>query len=131
MELFIATLASALAGFIDSIVGGGGLILLPTLFAVYPQVEPATLMGNNKSASIWGTAFAAWRYARQVSLNLRVLLPAAALTMLGSWLGAWAVTQTSPEFLRQLLPVVLVLLKIVRFCVAADMSMPSEPSVSD
>lgn len=112
MELFIATLASALAGFIDSIVGGGGLILLPTLFAVYPQVEPATLMGNNKSASIWGTAFAAWRYARQVSLNLRVLLPAAALTMLGSWLGAWAVTQTSPEFLRQLLPVVLVLLLI-------------------
>ena len=112
MEWVIATFASALAGFIDSIVGGGGLILLPTLFAVYPQVEPATLLGNNKSASVWGTGFATWRYARQVSLNWRHLLPAAGLTMLGSWAGAWAVTQTSPEFLRQLLPVVLVLLLI-------------------
>ena len=112
MELAIATLASALAGFIDAIVGGGGLILLPALFAVYPQVEPATLLGNNKSASVWGTAFASWRYMRQVALSLRLLLPAAALTMLGAWLGAWAVTQTSPDFLRRLLPVVLVLLLI-------------------
>ena len=112
MELVIATLASALAGFIDAIVGGGGLILLPTLFAVYPQVAPATLLGSNKSASVWGTAFASWRYARQVSLSWRILLPATAVTMLGSWLGAWAVTHTSPEFLRRLLPAVLVLLLI-------------------
>ena len=50
MELFIATFASAFAGFVDSIVGGGGLILLPTLFAVYPSAAPATLFGTNKSA---------------------------------------------------------------------------------
>ena len=112
MELLIATCASALAGFIDAIVGGGGLIMLPTLFAVYPQVEPATLMGNNKSASVWGTAFATWRYARQVSLRWSVLLPAGVVTMLGSLVGAWTVTQTSPEFLRRLLPAVLVLLLI-------------------
>ncbi|MEY4363737.1 MAG: hypothetical protein RLZZ24_1089 [Pseudomonadota bacterium] len=112
MDILIATLASALAGFIDSIVGGGGLILLPALFAVYPQVEPATLLGSNKSASVWGTAFASWRYARQVSLNWRVLAPSAALTMSGSLVGAWAVTQTSPEFLRRLLPAVLLLVLI-------------------
>jgi len=109
MELLIATGASALAGFVDSIVGGGGLILLPALFAVYPSVEPATLLGNNKSASVWGTGFATWQYSRQVAMRWSALVPAAGLAMVGSFAGAWAVTQVSPEFLRRLLPIVLVL----------------------
>jgi uncharacterized membrane protein YfcA len=109
MELFIATFASAFAGFVDSIVGGGGLILLPTLFAVYPNAAPATLFGSNKSASIWGTAFATWQYSRRVSLNGSVMWPAAALTMVSAFFGAWLVTLISADFLRQLLPVVLLL----------------------
>jgi uncharacterized membrane protein YfcA len=109
MELFIATFASAFAGFVDSIVGGGGLILLPTLFAVYPNAAPATLFGSNKSASIWGTAFATWQYSRRVSLNWPVMWPAAALTMVSAFFGAWLVTLISADFLRQLLPVVLLL----------------------
>jgi uncharacterized membrane protein YfcA len=109
MELFIATFASAFAGFVDSIVGGGGLILLPTLFAVYPNAAPATLFGSNKSASIWGTAFATWQYSRRVSLNWSVMLPAAALTMVSAFLGAWWVTLISADFLRRLLPAVLLL----------------------
>ena len=50
------TAASLLAGFVDAIVGGGGLILVPALFAAFPGAPPATLLGTNKSASIWGTA---------------------------------------------------------------------------
>ena len=69
MELAVATFASALAGFIDSIVGGGGLVLLPALFALYPTATPATLLGTNKSASVWGTAFATWQYSRRVTIN--------------------------------------------------------------
>ena len=112
MELVIATFASALAGFVDAIVGGGGLIMLPALLAVYPSAPPATLLGTNKSASVWGTLFATWQYSRRVQINWRVLLPAAALTMCGSFLGAWVVTQVSPEFLRRLLPVILVMVLI-------------------
>ncbi len=107
MELIIATFASALAGFVDAVVGGGGLILLPALFAVYPAATPATLLGTNKSASVWGTTFATWQYSRRVQMNWRVMLPAAALAMTGSFIGAWWVTLISPEFLRQLLPFVL------------------------
>ena len=107
MEIFFTTLASALAGFVDSIVGGGGLILLPALFAVYPTTTPATLFGTNKSASVWGTAFATWQYSRRVHVSWFALLPAAGATMLASFAGAWLVTLVSPEFLRRLLPVVL------------------------
>ena len=109
MELFFAAMASALAGFVDAVVGGGGLILLPALFAVYPGAQPATLFGSNKSASIWGTSFAAWQYSRQVQLHWSTLLPGAATAMGGSFLVAWLVTQISPAFLRQLLPVVLLM----------------------
>ena len=107
MELLIVTLASALAGFVDSIVGGGGLIFLPALFAVYPSAPPATLFGTNKSASVWGTTFAAWQYSRRVQVRWRVILPAAGVAMTGAFVGAWWVTQVSPEFLRQALPFVL------------------------
>ena len=61
-------LASTGAGLIDAIVGGGGLIMVPSLFGLFPQAVPATLLGSNKVASISGTAWAAWQYARRVSL---------------------------------------------------------------
>ena len=108
MEWIIVSLASALAGFVDAIVGGGGLILLPALFATYPSTPPAFLLGTNKSASVWGTAISAWQYGRKVQLPWRAMMPAAAVGMLGSLAGAWAVTLISPDFLRKLLPLVLI-----------------------
>ncbi len=110
MDIFIVTLASLLAGFVDAIVGGGGLILIPALFATFPNAVPATLLGTNKSASIWGTLVASWRYNQRVSIRWRALLPAIILALLGSFLGAWLVTSMSPEFLRKSLPVILLLI---------------------
>jgi hypothetical protein len=46
-------LASAGAGLVDAIVGGGGLIIVPSLFGLFPNAVPATLLGTNKAASIW------------------------------------------------------------------------------
>ncbi len=107
MELLLVAAASMLAGFVDSIVGGGGLVLVPALFAAFPHTHPATLFSVNKSASLWGTAAATVQYARRVRLDWPVLLPAAALSLAGSLAGAWLVTVVSPEFLRQALPGVL------------------------
>lgn len=100
-------LASLGAGFVDAIVGGGGLILVPALFAIHPTAPPATLFGLNKSASVWGTAFAAWQYNRRVTLNWHALLPAALVGLTGGFVGAWAVTVASAGFLRKVLPLVL------------------------
>ena len=107
MELFFVACASLLAGFVDSIVGGGGLVMVPALFAAFPSTHPATLFGVNKSASLWGTAVATVQYARRVRMDWPVLLPAAALSLSGSLAGAWLLTVTSPEFLRKVLPLVL------------------------
>ncbi|AEG91364.1 sulfite exporter TauE/SafE family protein [Ramlibacter tataouinensis] len=107
MELLLMSLASLLAGFVDAIVGGGGLILVPALFAIFPTTHPASLFGLNKGASVWGTAMAALQYSRRVDLHWRALLPAAAAGLAGGFAGAWAVTVVSADFLRKLLPFVL------------------------
>ena len=107
MELLAVSLASLLAGFVDAIVGGGGLILVPALFAVFPTTQPATLFGINKGASIWGTAVATAQYARRVDMRWKALLPAAAVGFAASLAGAWLVTLISGGFLRKLLPFVL------------------------
>lgn len=107
MELLIVSLASLLAGFVDAIVGGGGLILVPAMFATFPAAAPATLLGSNKGASIWGTAFASWQYSRRVEMRWVALLPAAGAGFVASFAGAWTVTVIAPDFLRKLLPFVL------------------------
>lgn len=108
MELIIVTLASLMGGFIDSIVGGGGLVLVPVLFATFPNAPPATLFGTNKGASFWGTAAATWQFSRKVDMPWHALAPAAGAALVASLGGAWLVTQISAEFLRKLLPAILV-----------------------
>jgi uncharacterized protein len=107
MELLVVSVASLFAGFVDSIVGGGGLILVPALFATFPNAHPATLFGTNKGASVWGTAFATWQYSQRVQMRWAALWPAAVAGLLASFAGAWLVTVVSPDFLRKLLPFVL------------------------
>jgi uncharacterized membrane protein YfcA len=107
MEVLIVSAASLLAGFVDSIVGGGGLILVPALFATFPTAAPATLFGTNKSASVWGTAWATVQYSRRVQLRWAALAPAALAAFGGSFAGAWLVTLIDPGFLRRALPFVL------------------------
>lgn len=107
LELIIVTLASLSAGFVDAIVGGGGLILVPALFSVFPAASPATLFGTNKGAAVWGTAWATVQFARRVELRWQALLPAAVAALAGSFVGAWAITLVPSSGLRRALPLVL------------------------
>jgi uncharacterized protein len=107
LEFVTAALASLLAGFIDAVAGGGGLILVPALFSTFPNAVPATLMGTNKGAAIWGTGWATLQYVKRVQLPWRQLLPAAAMAAVGSFAGAWVLTLVSADGLRKALPLVL------------------------
>lgn len=100
-------LAAFMAGYVDAVVGGGGLIQVPALMTLLPTTPIATLFGTNKIASIVGTASAAIQYGRRVRIPWRLALPGALAALLGSWFGARAVSHFSPELLR---PVVLLLL---------------------
>ena len=102
--------AAFLAGLVDAVVGGGGLIQIPALFAVVPQVDPAVLFGTNKFSSIFGTAGAAVRYSRQIRIAWRAALPAAVAAFIFSYAGAMTVALLPRELLR---PLVLVLLVVV------------------
>lgn len=92
-----------IAGFIDSVVGGGGLIQVPALFVLLPGMPPATLLGTNKFASIWGTAAASLQYSRRVRLPWHALLPACAAAFAFSLIGAHTVSALRPEMLRPLI----------------------------
>jgi uncharacterized membrane protein YfcA len=107
LELATVTLASLFAGFVDAIVGGGGLILVPALFSVFPGAAPATLFGTNKGAAVWGTAWATAQFAKRVTMPWSALLPAALAALIGGFAGAWTVTLVSPSGLRRALPFIL------------------------
>jgi uncharacterized membrane protein YfcA len=102
-------LASTGAGLVDAIVGGGGLIMVPSLFGLFPQAPPATLLGTNKAASVWGTAWAAWQYARRVELPSGRLWGAIMATLAGALVGAWLATSVPARPFRMALPVLLAL----------------------
>jgi len=98
------------AGFVDAVVGGGGLIQVPALFVLKPELPPATLFGTNKLSSIVGTANATWQYARRVKLPWRILLLTAGTAFVFAFLGARAVSHFNPNALR---PLIIALLVVV------------------
>lgn len=114
--LFLAMgLAAFCAGFVDAVVGGGGLIQIPALFAAFPSAAPATLFGTNKLASIVGTSSAALQYSRRVAIPWSVALPGAIAALIGSWYGAKAVAYLPPTVLRPLILVLLILVAVYTF----------------
>lgn len=108
----ILALAALLAGLLDAVAGGGGLIQIPALFGVYPQATPATLFGTNKLASICGTAVAARTFWKTVPFDFELLLPAAVSALLFSFAGAWAMSIVPPDMFRKILPLILALVAI-------------------
>lgn len=108
MEYLILCIAAFGAGLIDAVVGGGGLIQVPALFAAMPATSPAMLLGTNKLAGVWGTGAAAVNFARRVKVQWSTAVPAALSAFALAFAGAYTVTRIPPDFLRKLLPFILV-----------------------
>ncbi|MGY2066039.1 sulfite exporter TauE/SafE family protein [Blastococcus sp. SYSU DS0619] len=85
--LLLLLLAALTAGWIDAVVGGGGLVQLPALLLV-PGMSPVQALAANKLASIFGTTTSAVTYYRRVHPDLRTALPMAAIALVGSFAGA-------------------------------------------
>ncbi|NMB88405.1 MAG: TSUP family transporter [Chloroflexi bacterium] len=117
--LLILTLcvAAFLAGLVDSMVGGGGLIQLPVMLILLPSTPIATLLGTNKFVAITGTSMAAFQYARRIQIRWRTVLPMAAAAFVFSMIGARVVTGMQPEQLR---PAIIVLLTAIAIYIFAN-----------
>jgi hypothetical protein len=94
-----------LAGFVDAIAGGGGLITLPAYLA--HGLSPLLLLGTNKLSSSMGTTVAAARFLRETRSGADLLFVLGVLAAAGAFLGARAVSLIPPEFIRYLLIVAL------------------------
>jgi uncharacterized protein len=109
LELLALLCAFAfLAGFIDAVVGGGGLIQIPALFVLMPGIHPATLLGTNKFASIWGTLSAAVQYLRRVPMEWRATLPTTATALIFGFIGASVAARIPADAFRPLILVLLI-----------------------
>jgi uncharacterized membrane protein YfcA len=107
-EYTFLTFFAFLAGLVDSVVGGGGLIQLPALLVSFPTTPIALLFGTNKFASVFGTSVATIRFLRAQPPPMATVIPAALAAFLFSFLGARSVSLLNPAILRPLVVVALV-----------------------
>lgn len=99
-----------LAGLLDAVVGGGGLVQVPAALLYLPMLPVPTVLGTGKFASLVGTATATARYARRVEIPWRALLLPALVASSCSWIGARAVSLLNPAVLKPALLGLLVLM---------------------
>ena len=103
------------AGFIDAIVGGGGLIATPAILSLFPSFSILQVIGTNRTSSIVGTSAAAWNYFRTVKLPSAMLVSACLSACACSYLGAELASQIDAKLLKTIVLGVIVIIAIYSF----------------
>jgi uncharacterized membrane protein YfcA len=107
--LGLLALAALFAGFVDAVVGGGGLVQLPALVLGLPGASPVQVLATNKLASICGTSVSSVTYYRRVRPHAGTFIPLMAFAFAGSLLGALVASRIPAEAFDPIVLVVLVL----------------------
>src|SRR6218665_2943649 len=113
--IILLCMASFLAGFVDAIVGGGGLIQTPAAMILMPNLSVASIIGSLKIPAFSGTSFAAFQYLKKVDMNWKLLLIMSVLAFCSAFLGSTALTMVSNDFMKPLLFFILIALAIYTF----------------
>ncbi len=114
-ELILLCLVAFAAGFIDAIVGGGGLIQTPAALVLLPQYAVATVIGTLKIPAFCGTSFAAVQYARKVDMNWRLLGMMTIIAGMAAYGGSKLLSSMHNDFMKPLLLVILTLVAIYTY----------------
>ena len=101
----ILFVTGAVAGLIDSIAGGGGLITVPVLLGI--GLPPQVALGTNKLQASFGSFSAMYHFVRAGTVNLRDARPGVLWTVVGAILGSYTVQQIDPGFLKKVIPFLL------------------------
>jgi hypothetical protein len=105
----LLAVAALFAGFVDAVVGGGGLVQLPALVLGLPGASPVQVLATNKLASICGTSVSSVTYYRRVRPHAGTFLPLMGFAFAGSLLGALGASQIPGEAFTPIVLFVLVL----------------------
>lgn len=109
-EIVLLLIAAGLcAGFVDAVVGGGGLIQLPMLAIVFTSAAPVQLLATNKIASVCGTSASAATFLRRVRPDPQTFVPLMVAAFVGALLGAVGASHLSREAFNPMILVVLVI----------------------
>jgi len=114
-EMLILCIAAFAAGFIDAIVGGGGLIQTPAILITLPQYPVATLLGTTKIPSFLGTSIAAVQYARIVQLRWKLLAIMCGIALLAAYAGSKTVSMVSNAFMKPIIFGMLIIVAIYTY----------------
>jgi uncharacterized membrane protein YfcA len=118
METYIIILlciAAFFAGFVDAIVGGGGLIQTPVALILLPNLAVSSIIGSLKIPAFSGTSFAANQYLKKVDMNWKLLSIMAIVAFASAFLGSHLLTKVHNDFMKPILLVVLTLIAIYTF----------------
>ncbi len=110
LTLILLGCAAFTAGFVDAVVGGGGLIQLPALVMGLPHASPAQLLATNKLGSVFGTVTASVTYVRRIPPDARVTIPMTFSAFGGAMGGAFIGIHIPKSAFN---PIILVLLVVV------------------
>jgi len=109
--LIMIVVAGFAAGWVDAVVGGGGLIQLPALLLV-PGITPVQALATNKMGSIFGTATSATTYYRRVGPDLKTAVPMAVIALAGSFGGALLAANLPASVFKPIIVVALVVVAL-------------------
>ncbi|WP_136057093.1 TSUP family transporter [Microbacterium sp. K24] len=104
--LILIVVAAFAAGWIDAVVGGGGLLQLPALLLI-PGIAPIQALATNKLASVFGTATSSVTYYRRAKPDIRTAIPMAVIALAGSFGGAAVATILPPAAFKPIIVVAL------------------------
>lgn len=96
----LTALAGFAAGFIDSIVGGGGLVLTPAMLNLHPNLTILQAIATQRTSSILGTSVAAWNYLRSIYIERHIILPACIAALISSAIGVQFAKKIDPALLK-------------------------------
>lgn len=108
MEIVIICIAGFFAAFVDSMVGGGGMISIPALLATGMPTHLA--LGTNKFAASSGAVSSVFHYFKSGNLNKKILLPLIPLSVIGSCIGVLCVLAIDPSFLKSVIIILIVIM---------------------
>ncbi len=113
--IIVLIILAFVAGFIDAVVGGGGLIQLPALLINFPGQQLPTLFGTNKIAALSGTSVAAYQYSKRIKFDYRLLIVVSFFSFFASFIGAKTVSYINVNTLKPIILVILILIAIYTF----------------